>query len=95
MFSSSSNKRGAYSAAPGERGVDDQTYNPQADAGTDNAAFDPNFDSEDMHPVGARGAGNQPTGVNFEKEDADAEQSERTGKISKGKDSSRTSDYAV
>lgn len=62
--------------------IDDLTYNPQADAGADNAAFNP--DSYD-HPVGARGADNQPTSRDFEVEDRETTRSEQTGQIPRGK----------
>ena len=68
----------------GERGVDDQTYNPQADARPDNAGFNPGVDNEDFHPVAARGADNHPTGRNFAQEDEETTFSDQTGSIPKG-----------
>ncbi|EPT01720.1 hypothetical protein FOMPIDRAFT_41334 [Fomitopsis schrenkii] len=70
-----------YGPPPGEPGVDNLTYNPQADARSDNAAFDDNFNGSDMHPVGARGADNQPTSRNAGQEDREAEQSENSRQI--------------
>ncbi|KZT67402.1 hypothetical protein DAEQUDRAFT_729035 [Daedalea quercina L-15889] len=74
--------KGPYNLPPGERGVDDLTYNPQADAHPDNAAYDDHTNPE-SHPVGARGADNQPTFRDAGKEDFEAEQSEVTGRIPK------------
>ncbi|KAJ3533354.1 hypothetical protein NM688_g7295 [Phlebia brevispora] len=73
--------KSSHNLSGSERGVDDMNYNPQADARSDNAAFDPNFDNEDFHPVGARGAGNQPTGRNWEKEDQETSRSDQIGQI--------------
>lgn len=67
-----------------ERDVDQLTYNPRAEAGHDNAAFDPDRDSESAQPLGARGADNQSTGRNFAQEDMETERSEQTGQIPKG-----------
>ncbi|KAI0784154.1 hypothetical protein C8Q75DRAFT_810232 [Abortiporus biennis] len=74
-------QKSPYNLPGGGRNVDNVTYNPQADAGRDNAAFDPDADAEDFHPVGARGAANQPTNVNFGREDREAEQSEQSNQI--------------
>ncbi|KAI0360059.1 hypothetical protein OH77DRAFT_1419454 [Trametes cingulata] len=74
--------RGPYNMPPANRDVDDLTYNPQADARPDNAAFDDNTDPS-IHPVGARGADNQPTYRDFQKEDMETERSEQTGQIPK------------
>ena len=69
--------KGQYNLPQGERGVDNLTYNPQADAGSDNAAFD----DSGMQPVGARGADNQPSFRDAMQEDNEATQSEASGKI--------------
>lgn len=83
---SRSTGKGPYDLAPGERGVDNTTYNPQSDARSDNAAFDPNADNyDDFHPIGARGAGNQPSNVDFEQEDLETEGSEKTGQVPRRK----------
>ncbi|RPD61161.1 hypothetical protein L226DRAFT_612867 [Lentinus tigrinus ALCF2SS1-7] len=79
----SSQSRGPYNLPPGQREVDNMTYNPMADARPDNAAFDEDTDP-DMHPVGARGADNQPTLRDYQKEDREAERSEETGTIPRG-----------
>ncbi|KAH9936054.1 hypothetical protein B0H21DRAFT_699044 [Amylocystis lapponica] len=76
--------RGPYNLPPADRDVDDLTYNPQADARPDNAAFDPDTTDPRSHPIGARGANNQPTSVDAGREDRQAAQSERTGRIPRG-----------
>jgi hypothetical protein len=63
-----------------ERGVDQLTYNPRAAAEPDNAEYNPDKDDE-LQPIGARGADNQPTFRNAAKEDQEAEYSESTGRI--------------
>ncbi|KAI0711938.1 hypothetical protein C8T65DRAFT_608266 [Cerioporus squamosus] len=78
-----SQSRGPYNLPPGDRKVDNMTYNPQADARPDNAAYDDDTYG-DMHPVGARGAANQPTNRDYQKEDRETEHSEKTGTIPKG-----------
>jgi len=78
-----STSKGPYNLPPAGRDVDSATYNPQADARSDNAAFDPNEYPEDAQPVGARGATNQPTNVDYNREDREAEESELTGRVSK------------
>ncbi|PCH42140.1 hypothetical protein WOLCODRAFT_89643 [Wolfiporia cocos MD-104 SS10] len=75
--------RGPYNLPAGNRDVDDMTYNPQADARPDNAAFDETTDPS-IHPVGARGASNQPTYRDARKEDYETEKSDFTGKIPRG-----------
>ena len=75
-----SGSRGPYNMPPANRDVDNLTYNPQADARPDNAAFD-DSSNPDMHPVGARGADNQPTYRDFNQEDLEAEQSEKSQQI--------------
>ncbi|KAH9831661.1 uncharacterized protein C8Q71DRAFT_881868 [Rhodofomes roseus] len=75
--------KGPYNLPPGERGVDNLSYNPQADARPDNAAFDESTNPE-LHPVGARGANNQATFRDYGKEDFETERSEATGRIPKG-----------
>ncbi|KAI9000512.1 hypothetical protein BD414DRAFT_471860 [Trametes punicea] len=72
--------RGPYNMPPGDRNVDDLTYNPQGDARPDNAAFDDNT-NPDVQPVGARGADNQPTYRDYQKEDQETARSEETGQI--------------
>ena len=68
----------------GARDLKSTTYNADAEAGRDSAAFDPNADNESFHPVGARGAGNQPTGRNWQGEDAETARSDETGQIPRG-----------
>ena len=68
---------------PADRNVDGLTYNPQADARPDNAAFDEST-NPDIQPVAARGADNQPTYRNFRAEDDEAASSEKTGQIPRG-----------
>ena len=77
--------RVSYNTVSGERGEDAFLYNSQADAGSDDAAFDPQADNEAFHPVGARGAGNQPTGRNWESEDKETASSDHTGRIPRGR----------
>lgn len=72
--------RGPYNLPPAGRDVDNLTYNPQADARPDNAAFDDTTDPE-IHPVGARGADNQPTYRDAGKEDTETARSDETGRI--------------
>ena len=72
--------KGPYNLPPGERGVDNLTYNPQADARPDNAAFDDNT-NPDIQPIGARGADNQPAFRNFAQEDKEAAQSDASRQI--------------
>ncbi|KAI0077876.1 hypothetical protein K474DRAFT_1684043 [Panus rudis PR-1116 ss-1] len=72
-----------YNMTAAGRDVDSAAYNPQADARSDNAAFDPERDPESMHPVGARGAGQLPTGRDHAKEDMETEMSDATGRIPK------------
>ncbi|TBU32540.1 hypothetical protein BD309DRAFT_1076179 [Dichomitus squalens] len=69
-----------YNLPPANRDVDNMTYNPQADARSDNAAFDDNT-NPDMQPVGARGADNQPTNRDYRKEDQETTRSDETGRI--------------
>lgn len=76
--------RGPYNLPPAGRDVDSLTYNPQADARPDNAEFNDTSDPG-MHPVGARGADNQPTNRDHRKEDLETELSDDTGRIPKGK----------
>ena len=76
--------KGPYNLPPANRDVDNLTYNPQADARPDNAAFDDNT-NPDMHPVGARGADNQPTYRDYRKEDMETAQSDDTGRIPRGR----------
>lgn len=61
--------------------VDDLTYNPKGTMQHDDAAYNDTGDIESAHPVGARGADNQPTNRNFLQEDQETEKSEHTGKI--------------
>ena len=68
---------------PGERDVDDRTYNPTAEFGTDKADYNVDADS-DMHFAGARGGSNQPTFRDYEGEDAETARSDQTGKIPRG-----------
>ena len=75
--------RDTYNLPPTEQDVDDSTYNPRGNPNLDKAAFDPDIDTE-RHAVGARGADNEPTRVDFGKEDRLTAQSERTGTIPKG-----------
>ncbi|KAI0329091.1 hypothetical protein GY45DRAFT_1354742 [Cubamyces sp. BRFM 1775] len=75
--------RGPYNMPPADRNVDGMTYNPQADARPDNAAFDETT-NPDSQPVGARGADNQPTYRDYRAEDKEAERSERSGQIPRG-----------
>lgn len=75
-----STSRGPYNLPSGGGDVDSMTYNPQADARMDNAAFDENADPE-MQPVGVRGANSQQTARDFEQEDRDTERSEQIGQI--------------
>ncbi|KAI0768125.1 hypothetical protein BD413DRAFT_664690 [Trametes elegans] len=75
--------RGPYNMPPANRDVDNLTYNPQADARPDNAAFDESS-NPDLQPVGARGADNQPTYRDYKREDAETERSEQTGQIPRG-----------
>ncbi|KAI0649329.1 hypothetical protein C8Q79DRAFT_950000 [Trametes meyenii] len=75
--------RGPYNLPAGNRDVDSLTYNPQADAGPDNAAFDESTDAG-IQPVGARGADIQPTYRDYQGEDLDTERSEQTGQIPRG-----------
>ncbi|KAI0671534.1 hypothetical protein C8Q78DRAFT_991162 [Trametes maxima] len=75
--------RGPYNMPAGNRDVDNLTYNPQADARPDNAAFDESTDSG-IQPVGARGADNQLTYRDYQAEDLDTERSEQTGQIPRG-----------
>ncbi|KAJ8456788.1 hypothetical protein ONZ51_g11917 [Trametes cubensis] len=75
--------RGPYNMPPADRDVDGLTYNPQADARPDNAAFDEST-NPDTQPVAARGADNQPTYRNFRAEDDEAAFSEKTGQIPRG-----------
>ncbi|KAI0710112.1 hypothetical protein C8Q76DRAFT_769850 [Earliella scabrosa] len=74
--------RGPYNMPPANREVDSLTYNPQADARPDSAEFNENTNS-DMHPIGARGADNQPTYRDYQAEDLEAEVSDQTGRIPK------------
>ena len=67
-----------------EREVDQATYNPRADAGADNAEYNPARDDE-RQPISARGADNQPTFRNAGKEDQETAYSDETGRIPKGK----------
>ena len=78
-----SQSRGAYNLPPGERDVDDRTYNPTAEFGTDKADYNVDADS-DMHLVGARGGSNQPTFRDYEGEDAETARSDQTGQIPRG-----------
>ncbi|KAH9928338.1 uncharacterized protein B0H18DRAFT_1084509 [Fomitopsis serialis] len=71
--------KGPYNLPPGERGVDNLTYNPMADASPDNAAYEGTND--DFHSVGARGADNQPSFRDAGKEDLETERSDATGRI--------------
>ena len=77
--------RGPYNLPGGERDVDNLTYNPQADARSDDTTFDPNTDNDSLHPVGARGAGNQPTGRDWQQEDQETASSDATGQIPRSK----------
>jgi hypothetical protein len=61
--------------------ADDLTYNPQASALHDDAAFNNDGDFESAQPLGARGADNQPTNRNFAREDKETERSEQLGQI--------------
>jgi len=72
--------KGPYNLPPGERGVDNLAYNPMADARPDNAAYDEGT-NDDLHPVGARGADNQPSFRNAGKEDLETDRSDATGRI--------------
>ncbi|CDO75793.1 hypothetical protein BN946_scf184934.g8 [Trametes cinnabarina] len=72
--------RGPYNMPPADRDVDNMTYNPQADARPDNAAFDEST-NPDIHPVGARGADTQPTYRDYRKEDKETAHSDETGQI--------------
>ncbi|KAI0059209.1 hypothetical protein BV25DRAFT_1809549 [Artomyces pyxidatus] len=60
---------------------DEQNYNPSADTRFDDAEFTDG--QARANTVGARGAGNQPTNIDALREDREAEQSERTGRVSK------------
>lgn len=62
--------------------VDNSTYNPTASTTFDNDAFHP--DRDEFQPVGTRGADNQLTGRDSDKEDQEAGHSEATGTIPKG-----------
>ncbi len=75
--------RGPYNLPPANREVDNLTYNAQADARPDSAEFNDNT-NPDVHPVGARGADNQPTNRDYAGEDREAEMSDETGRIPKG-----------
>ncbi|KAI9057206.1 hypothetical protein FKP32DRAFT_1598306 [Trametes sanguinea] len=72
--------RGPYNMPPADRNVDGLTYNAQADARPDNAAFDEST-NPDIHPVGARGADNQPTYRDYRAEDKETARSDETGQI--------------
>ena len=74
--------RGPYNMPPANREVDSLTYNPQADARPDSAEFNEHT-NPDMHPIGARGADNQPTYRDYQAEDLEAEVSDQTGRIPK------------
>ena len=74
--------RGPHNMPPANREVDSLTYNPQADARPDSAEFNENT-NPDMHPIGARGADNQPTYRDYQAEDLEAEVSDQTGRIPK------------
>lgn len=80
----SSQTRSAYNLPPGQREVDAASYNPMADARSDNADYEEDRDA-DLHLVGARGANDQPTFRDYQREDREAEQSEQTGSIPRGK----------
>ncbi|KAI0925715.1 hypothetical protein AcV5_008377 [Taiwanofungus camphoratus] len=73
--------RGPYNLPPAVRGVDDLTYNPQADAQPDNAEFDPAAVDPESQLVGARGADNQPTYRDYGQEDVEAARSDETQQI--------------
>ncbi|KAH9945302.1 uncharacterized protein BXZ73DRAFT_96288 [Epithele typhae] len=75
--------RGPYNKPSAGNEVDEMTYNSQADARSDHAAFDDCTDPE-TQPIGARGADNQPTNRNYLQEDQETERSEETGRISSG-----------
>lgn len=66
-----------------EREVDQNTFNPRAEASSDNAEYRPEIDDA-RQPVGARGADNQPTFRDYTREDMETERSDATGKIPKG-----------
>ncbi|KAI6133562.1 hypothetical protein EDD17DRAFT_1472004 [Pisolithus thermaeus] len=57
------------------------TYNPNADPTVDEAEYRPPADPDDDIPVGARGAVNEPTNVDAEREDLETAQSETTGRV--------------
>ena len=71
------------SYATGGSNIDDAAYNPDATSNRDGGAFAPERDDQ-FQPVGARGAGHQPTARDFSKEDREAERSELSGKIPQG-----------
>lgn len=58
------------------------TYNPNIDPTVDEAEYRPPADPDEDIPIGARGAANQPTNVDAEREDLEATRSEMTGKLS-------------
>ena len=76
--------KGPYNLPAPNREVDSLTYTPQADAHHDNAAFDEST-NPDIHPVGARGADNQPTYRDYRAEDKETARSDETGQIPRSK----------